>query len=354
MRSYPAAASMLAALLVLTACQDRGNQKLVDANNLIELGKFPEAEKLISEVIAQYPDHAKAYNNLGFLYVSSHKFDKARPAYLKALELYQKDDAGNIEELANTYDNLGFLDDLQGNNAAAIASYQKAAETDPTQMRPLHNQATLYKKMRQYDKALEFFDKALQIDPYSYQTRVFKALTLLDLGRYEDAVKLYSELLAEDPFKVYLQTQLAWAYMKSGKLDLAAQVLANCLAMNPSSAETQSHIVLLLLKRGKKDDAPRLAAELAALLTPTDKGKAEIRLTATIARNLGLTYAEAGDPEKARDWLQKAQKLDPTEHEIERALAALQSPAAGTPGTDAAPAATPEPAATPPAPTPSP
>jgi tetratricopeptide (TPR) repeat protein len=337
-------ALLLAFPLVLVGCDDRGNQKLNDANSLLDLGKFDEAEKLIQEVIAKYPDHAKAYNNLGFCYFNEKQYDKARQAYQKALELYQKTDSGNTEELANTYDNLGFLDDMTGDNTAALNLYQKAMDTDPNMWRPVHNLATLYRELKQYDKAIETFDKALEIDPYAYQTRTFKALTLLDAGRTKDAAKLYSELLAENPFQVYLQTQLAYAYLKGGELDKAAQVLANCQAMNPGSMETQSFIALLLFKQGKKDEAMKLVEQLVDIVQKPDASGAKAKLTAMLSRNFGLAYVEAGQPDKASDWLGKARKLDPTDHETEAALAALsgQAPASSSGN---APASSPTPGA---------
>jgi tetratricopeptide (TPR) repeat protein len=316
-------ALVLAASLSLSGCDDRGNQKLIDANNLLELGKSAEAEKLIQEVVAQYPDHALAYNNLGFCFVAQRQFDKARKAYQKALELYNKTEPDNAEELANVYDNLAFLNDLTGDNEAALNLYEKACATDPHLLRPAHNLGTLHRKLKQYDKALAAFDKALEIDPYAYQTRVFKALTLLDAGRPQEAAKLYSELLAEDPFKVYLQTQLAFAYMKAGELDKASQVLANCLAMSPGSAEAQSFVALLLFKQGKKDQALKLVGQLQEFLEKPDAAGARPRVSATLARNLGLANLEAEQPEKAQEWLGQARKLDPSDHETEAALAAL-------------------------------
>lgn len=313
----------LAAALSMAGCDDRGNQKLNDANNLIELGKFSDAEKLIQEVITKYPDHAKAYNNLGFCYSNQKQWDKARETYLKALDLYQKNEPDNAEEIANTYDNLALLEDISGHNDAALVAYQKAVAADPTLPRPLHNLATLYRELKQYDKALETFDKALALDPYATPTRTFKALTLLDAGKYQDAAKLYLELLAEDPFKVYFQTQLAFAYLRSGELDKAHQVLQNCLTMNPGSMETQSFVVLLLHQQGKKDDALNLVAKLEkALETPDEKGH-KPRLTETLARNIGLAYKDAGQSEAATKWLSQAVKMDGNDHEAEAALAAL-------------------------------
>src|SRR5687768_6085577 len=124
MRRLVAVAVVLTAAL-LAGCDDQGNQKLVDANNLIGLGKYAEAEKLVREVLEKHPDHAKAYNNLGFLYSGQRQPDKAREAYLKSVELYEKDASGSAEERANAYDNLAVLEDVNGNNDQALEYYQK-------------------------------------------------------------------------------------------------------------------------------------------------------------------------------------------------------------------------------------
>ncbi len=325
------ALSLLFSAIILGGCSDRGNKELVLANDLIEAAKFDEAEKLIQKVIKEFPENAKAYNNLGFVYAISKRPVEARAQYLKALDLYAANEPGNSEEIANTYNNLGLLDDLLGNDLEAIKSYKKSVEESHDFARALHNLGTVHREIGDFKEAISWFDKALMIDPYVYQTRIFKALTLLDAKLYPEAVQLYTDLLADDPFKVYIQTHLAFAHIKAGDLEKAQNVLSDAQAMNPGDMVIQSYIALLLLEQGKQEKAEELSKILLAILNnPEEIKKMRPGISPDLARNVGVVRLRLGDREAGLKWLRKAIQINPVDLEAARQLQDLEKAGAPT------------------------
>jgi cytochrome c-type biogenesis protein CcmH/NrfG len=121
----------------------------------------PDRSRMITALVdetAKNPLNLEAWVQLGNVYFDSNQYEKAIPAYEKALELNPAD--------ANVWTDLGIM----------------------------------YRRSGNPQKAIECFDKAIAIDPKHEPSRLNKGIVLLhDMKDYDGAIKAWEELLAVNP-----------------------------------------------------------------------------------------------------------------------------------------------------------
>jgi tetratricopeptide (TPR) repeat protein len=101
---------------------------------------YREAVEIMEPVVARANDRrhrrdlASVYNNFGNLYIDLGRYDEARAAHGRALELRQRlneeqpGEPGPLSDLAFSYHNLGWLDSKDGRSESALAHYGRAVE----------------------------------------------------------------------------------------------------------------------------------------------------------------------------------------------------------------------------------
>src|SRR5690606_237342 len=129
-----------------------------------DLGQFQKAKALSEEGLADARDElalASAYNNIGASNRSLGNYEEALIAYLKALDIYEKENA--VIEQATVTNNIGMVYSYLGMNSNAIENHLKAItifekENDQKGMSEGYNNiAILYANDGQLDKALSYF-----------------------------------------------------------------------------------------------------------------------------------------------------------------------------------------------------
>jgi tetratricopeptide (TPR) repeat protein len=186
-----------------------------------------KARKLAQANPSEYqPQVAAILNNLGVLYMYTHKNKEAEDIYREVLDTYRqlsKSDPNSYQgELAGGLNNLGLLYDDDGQYAKAEAAYKEAleiqtklAQTTPATYEPfladtLTDIANLYEDVGRFGEAEENYKKALDIrrvlaksNPTVFEPRV--ALTLMNLGtvyfdtkHFDAAEASYKEALKTD------------------------------------------------------------------------------------------------------------------------------------------------------------
>ena len=117
----------------------------------------PILEKAVKWVNT-HPDDPIGFNNLGIIYLTRKRYDKAIENYNRAITL--------SPNLATSHYNLGLTYHKQGKLEIAIKSYQKAISLDSTLAIAHNNLAVCYTDMRQNLKvALIHAEKATSLAP---------------------------------------------------------------------------------------------------------------------------------------------------------------------------------------------
>jgi cytochrome c-type biogenesis protein CcmH/NrfG len=122
--------------------------------------------------------------------------NKASPQMLQSLE----DETVKNPQNADTWIRLGnaYFDSDQYQKA--IPAYQKAVAIEPDNPDVLTDLGIMYRENKQPEKAVEMFSKAMSLDPKHENSRMNKGIVLLyDLKDEQGAVQAWEELLEINP-----------------------------------------------------------------------------------------------------------------------------------------------------------
>jgi serine/threonine-protein kinase len=163
----------------------------------LQLGKYPEAIDAFQQVIQLAPENVNGYNDLGAVYLRTAQYDKALDAFNHALTLQQ---------IPNTYTNLGITYGYAGRFAEAVPMFEKAAAMQPNAEVYIGNLADGYRWAGQADKAGAAYNKAVglaltavQVNPRDAATRGNLALYYAKKGDAASARRFMREARGIDP-----------------------------------------------------------------------------------------------------------------------------------------------------------
>ncbi|MBY0405381.1 MAG: tetratricopeptide repeat protein, partial [Cyanobacteria bacterium] len=242
------------------------------AKELRMQGKFKEAIVEYAKIVEIEPGNGDAMKAIGDLFNVMNQPEKSKKYYalaVKAQGTNVKDDT--LVQLANAQNKAGQIND-------AIASLNKALETNPNNMSALSqletiwkneikfnpasvlghaNLAGIYQKMKRYDEALNQYNAAEYFANQDPKTPFeVKKLIRLNTGtlfqetkKYEQALNAYDTILQADR-----QNQLATLYKARlfrdlGRLDDAVRWYRNVLTLDPNNATAHQEILEMILKQ---------------------------------------------------------------------------------------------------------
>ena len=169
----------------------------------------------------------------------------------------------------------------------AVKSYRAALEEFPDDANALAGLGTAYYELAQYASAVRVLQRALKADPTNQDIMTKIGEALEKLGRFDDAAKTYS--------------YSGNVYAKAGQLEAAITEWQKAVRVNPEFLQARNNLAQAYAKTGKKEDA--------------------------ISELIGLAgfHQGKGDNDRARQYLQGAQRLDPQSDYAVAAMRALEN-----------------------------
>ena len=188
---------------------------------------------LLLTAVDKGDDNALLRKELGDLYRMSDQFEKARDAYLKALDLGLA--SGDLDR------NLGISYEQLEQDHLAEARFKAALEKNPN-------------------------------DPYTLN---YLGYWWADDGRnLEEAIKLIEQAVRLRPSSGYFVDSLGWVHYKLGNYDLAVAFLEKATMLEPMDAVITGHLGDAYWKTGRVAEA-RFKWQYALTIATTDELKAE-------------------------------------------------------------------------------
>ena len=133
-----------------------------------------------------YPDDPRGYNNLGILYLTRQRYEKAIENYKRAISL--------SPTLATAHYNLGHAYHKQGKLKLAIGAYQKAISADESLAIAHNNIAVCYTDLQKHlDKALSHAQTATKLSPNEANYWDTLATVYTHLGLDNEAKKAHQK-----------------------------------------------------------------------------------------------------------------------------------------------------------------
>ena len=203
--------------------------------NLMIIGRFDAAQIEFEQAIRYKPDSAEIHYNLGKLFSIQDNWEPARRHSKRRFE--------SIPLYIEALDALGFALEALGDDAGAIAKYERAIELNATRegsFSSAHvNLSAYYNRTGDPDKALEHARKAIELDPKSDRAWFQKGRADERQGSLDDAVDALNQAIAINPRASSYYYVLAGVYRRLGWPDESRKALDVFKRLEQESAELE-------------------------------------------------------------------------------------------------------------------
>jgi len=282
-------------LRVLTT-QHPGSSAVKTQHGILAAAKGDKttAVKFLAEALSLDGDNLEALNALIALHLSQTQV--AQAIALADSQLARRPDNADVLLLAGrTFAAAGDLDKSE-------LVLRKAIEVDASNVQAYSMLGRVYLRQNRLGEALAEFDALSKRQPRPVQAHTMVASLLEAQNKPQEARARYEQALAIDPEMPVAANNLAWMYAETGQnLDVALDLAQTAARRLPDHPAVQDTLGWIYYKKG-----------LSNLAVPAfQKSIAGDPRNPTYHFHLGLAYAQAGDPVKARSALQQAVQLEP-------------------------------------------
>ena len=306
------------------------------------------AEDSLRKAIRVAPKFAPAYVRLGIVYNLNGKRKKAIEALRKALEIdpRQGDALGLLVQtyasmkqytravkfcesmrakLSSSPPHLALIDYLEGKLALsrkrtrkAEELFKKAINTYPNMLGPYVSLAGIYVRERRVDEAIAQYQRALDKNPRFLGGYMAMGILYDRQGDWKKAELYYRKALEIKPDFAAAANNLAWLLVEhGGNIDEALTLARTSKEKIPESAAVMDTLGWIYYLKGSYLNA---ISELHDALEKAPNNP-------VINYHMGMALVKNNEPEKGKEYLEKALKLDPNfegAKEARRTLEALK------------------------------
>lgn len=195
---------------------------------------YAHPERLWEEAIARYPDHARAFNNLGTHYFQIRRFDKAA-------ELFEI--AATAQPGSSDYHlNLGSAYNHMGRRREAFEQFQKCIEINPGDSRAHFNIGKLFHDADEFGRAAMFYQKAIELNPRHAEPYGNLGVILFEQGQFDQAYELFLKSSELNPDFAIPYNWLGMIHQRRKNYDTAARSYQMALERMPAFPEALKNL----------------------------------------------------------------------------------------------------------------
>ncbi len=241
------------------------------------------------DIVKKSPYKARAYNNLGSIYLDHGRYEDAFTMFRDAMQInpyyydpyvglmmvYLKLDrfeeaitiakvALNISPDKRIYKNLGLVYLKMNRLDDALASFNDALKIDPNDAEAYNDLSTVYRKLGKYDDAIRTADLAIKEYPDFAIPYYNLGLTYVELKKYQDAAAAFNKALTLDPGYAEAYNSLGGLYLLSGKYDEAKELFIAALKIDPKYVKALYNLGAVYSLQGNKEAAMKEYATLTS------------------------------------------------------------------------------------------
>jgi tetratricopeptide (TPR) repeat protein len=275
--------------LPITTKSETAKKYFLQAREMGDKLKAPEALNLFNKAVQEDPDFALAY-------AEKSQFENRGKNFIddinKAVTLRDKVSDGEKLLIDSRHENLN------GNVNKEVEYLEKAVSMFPNDERLHFSLAVVRQTNQMYDKALPELNTAIQINPQFSPAYNILGYVYKNMGNFpeaENAFKKYISLVPNDPNPYDSYAELL---LKEGKFDESIENYQKALNIDPVFNSSKAGIFAAHLYQGKINDARnQVNTFLKTAKTSTDKETAH--------NMLAISYAYEGQYNKAISELEK-------------------------------------------------
>ena len=233
-------------------------------NVAAELGReeideqMADVEKELLRSLKENPRSADTHRNLGIIYQSQGKIDKAIDAFKTSLK-YNPRQPEIYLALGELYETKGLIDE-------SINAYQKLTELEPRLVLAYGSLSALYERVGRLDEAIEANKKVIELEPNLWLAHSNIASLYLSKGEYEEAIKSFKRAIELQPDAPAPYNNLGITYTQQKKYDEAAGAFKQAIKVAPDFDAAYLNLAKLYVERNiQLDEAIKLARQAATL-----------------------------------------------------------------------------------------
>lgn len=278
-------------------------------NALKTLGRYDEAARLYAEGMRRSPTEVEAMNNLAAIHLEAGRPAEALPLLEAALRLKP--------DFPDALNNLGSAYSHDGRSADALALFERAVLLKPNLAPARSNLAGALVGVGRLDEAITHARTALELQPGYVDAQINLANALVTAGRTAEAIPLYTAALPARPTDAAIRCNLGSALYRLGRPQAAIPHYEAALRLNPDHIDAHQNLASALFQTGRPADA--VAHYREALRLSPDNPDARSNL-ALVLGQLGLHPEAIAEYEKL---LRRRPDLKPAREALERLRATL-------------------------------
>ncbi len=251
-------------LVALAAGASSPAELIKRAQQLIQQGKFPEAQSELEEALKQYPREAGLYDLLGVVEAQAKNYRAAEASFARAIELDSR--------LAGAHLNLGRLyqenpGQLDGAAEKALKTYERLLAFDPKNAEANYQSAVLLEQRGAWRSSLQYLARLPEEARNRPQALAVSVADFVGLGDHRRSDEASSRLLAS-PELSEADVLLALPELARRKQDALETRLLEGIAGRGLASPGSMYQLGLLYERGAQYDRARQALEKAATAEP--------------------------------------------------------------------------------------
>lgn len=271
--------------------EPEASEAVLGAEDLLSSGEYAQAETQLERVVAEHPEDARAWLDLGLAREGLGLPKQAGQAYRRATEIEPA--------FAEAFNNLGVVSREQGLLDEAIDALGRAVRLKPGLVDARLNLAMAYEDAGRTEEAMSAYHQVIKLDPSDPIPRINLGLLQVGLGEFSEAratlqaarklsrgdadlltavggglrrakapavalstLKQAMDAAGGEP-SAGLLGELALAYYANGKFGDAERTMKRALLGRPKDSALRYAYSSMLLRNGKQNAARR---ELGAII----------------------------------------------------------------------------------------
>jgi protein O-GlcNAc transferase len=266
---------------------------LAQGRNYKQQNKYPEAIGSYREALALAPEHIDTMVSLGIALWRGDQAEEAVEVFGRALQLFP----GSFEAAVNCGNALLRLE----RHEEAVGMYRRALTLRPDSADVHNNLGKALLVLGRADEARECFEEALRILPAHPEALFNIGDMLFFSGNSAEAEKCYSRAVSARPRYAEAHMALGRARFDAGSFADALVCFDAMAEITPDSTAAQHWRGIVLREMRKTSEALRAFEQAATLARNPEDGFAQI----------GATYWQLGQTQKAEEFADRALHLDP-------------------------------------------
>lgn len=236
-------------------------------DSLLQLTRFREAEVVLDEYVAHFPDDARGWHHLGLCRFARLEFDGAVESLQRSLSI--EPDQPEALKL------LGRVFVAKGAPAAAERAFVRVVRQWPSDPQAHYLLGRLYQSVDRLRAAAGELEKSVELDPAVAKAHAYLGSVLFALGESEPAEQQFQEALrltggsANRDFVPYLEYGIFLHRLDRNRESV--EVLTTAVELAPNEVEARFELARALYRSHKLEES-RQQVEAALALSP-DEGR---------------------------------------------------------------------------------